>query len=231
MRARAFDHLQRLSWRWFDAQRTGRLVARVTRDLEEIGEVAHAPIAVRSHAVEVHDRPPQPRLPHRLWQIAPLRSDDQRHRRMRCGRLFRRPQFEAMVAVRGEPLDAEPERGIQHAVDPALFRALGFAGAEARGSPIALFRREHALEASTREIDRQSYIDLDRPGRLAHNANRRQHLAPGLRFAFLECALDVRIRGDLGPHGLEQGKPRVLRHGALPAPCITITRFDPAAGA
>ena len=41
MRARAFDHLQRLSWRWFDAQRTGRLVARVTRDLEEIGEVAH----------------------------------------------------------------------------------------------------------------------------------------------------------------------------------------------
>ncbi|TNC47316.1 ABC transporter ATP-binding protein [Rubellimicrobium rubrum] len=41
MRARAFDHLQRLSWRWYDTQRTGRLVARVTRDLEEIGEVAH----------------------------------------------------------------------------------------------------------------------------------------------------------------------------------------------
>jgi ATP-binding cassette subfamily B protein len=41
MRARAFEHLQRLSWRWFDSQRTGRLVARVTRDLEEIGEVAH----------------------------------------------------------------------------------------------------------------------------------------------------------------------------------------------
>ncbi len=33
MRAKAFDHLQRLSWRWFDNQRTGRLVARVTRDL------------------------------------------------------------------------------------------------------------------------------------------------------------------------------------------------------
>ncbi|MBD9528825.1 ABC transporter ATP-binding protein [Paracoccus sp. PAR01] len=41
MRARAFDHLTRLSWRWFDRARTGKLVARVTRDLEEIGEVAH----------------------------------------------------------------------------------------------------------------------------------------------------------------------------------------------
>jgi ATP-binding cassette subfamily B protein len=41
MRARAFSHLTRLSWRWFDRARTGKLVARVTRDLEEIGEVAH----------------------------------------------------------------------------------------------------------------------------------------------------------------------------------------------
>ncbi|MBL9073726.1 ABC transporter ATP-binding protein [Tabrizicola sp.] len=41
MRARAFAHLTRLSWRWFDHARTGKLVARVTRDLEEIGEVAH----------------------------------------------------------------------------------------------------------------------------------------------------------------------------------------------
>ncbi|MBL4919030.1 ABC transporter ATP-binding protein [Szabonella alba] len=41
MRARAFGHLTRLSWRWFDHARTGKLVARVTRDLEEIGEVAH----------------------------------------------------------------------------------------------------------------------------------------------------------------------------------------------
>ncbi|SMO44427.1 ABC transporter ATP-binding protein [Paracoccus laeviglucosivorans] len=41
MRARAFDHLTRLSWRWYDRSRTGKLVARVTRDLEEIGEVAH----------------------------------------------------------------------------------------------------------------------------------------------------------------------------------------------
>lgn len=41
MRARAFDHLTRLSWRWYDKTRTGKLVARVTRDLEEIGEVAH----------------------------------------------------------------------------------------------------------------------------------------------------------------------------------------------
>ena len=41
MRARAFDHLTRLSWRWYDRARTGKLVARVTRDLEEIGEIAH----------------------------------------------------------------------------------------------------------------------------------------------------------------------------------------------
>ncbi|SNR86823.1 ABC transporter ATP-binding protein [Puniceibacterium sediminis] len=41
MRRRAFDHLQRLSFSYFDRVRTGKLVARVTRDLEEIGEVAH----------------------------------------------------------------------------------------------------------------------------------------------------------------------------------------------
>ncbi|SHE93668.1 ATP-binding cassette, subfamily B [Loktanella atrilutea] len=41
MRRRAFEHLQRLSFAYFDKVRTGKLVARVTRDLEEIGEVAH----------------------------------------------------------------------------------------------------------------------------------------------------------------------------------------------
>ncbi|WCS26556.1 ABC transporter ATP-binding protein/permease [Methylobacterium sp. NMS14P] len=41
MRARAFDHLQKLSFRFYDSQKTGHLVARVTKDLEEIGEVAH----------------------------------------------------------------------------------------------------------------------------------------------------------------------------------------------
>lgn len=41
MRARAFDHLQKLSFRFFDGQKTGHLVARITKDLEEIGEVAH----------------------------------------------------------------------------------------------------------------------------------------------------------------------------------------------
>ena len=41
MRRRAFDHLQTLSFRFFDNQKTGHLVARVTKDLEEIGEVAH----------------------------------------------------------------------------------------------------------------------------------------------------------------------------------------------
>lgn len=41
MRARAFEHLQKLSFRFYDNQKTGHLVARVTKDLEEIGEVAH----------------------------------------------------------------------------------------------------------------------------------------------------------------------------------------------
>ncbi len=41
MRRRAFDHLQRLSFSFYDEQRTGHLIARVTKDLEDIGEVAH----------------------------------------------------------------------------------------------------------------------------------------------------------------------------------------------
>ena len=41
MRRRAFDHLQKLSFRFYDNQKTGHLVARVTKDLEEVGEVAH----------------------------------------------------------------------------------------------------------------------------------------------------------------------------------------------
>ncbi len=41
MRERAFDHLQKLSFRFYDNYKTGHLVARVTKDLEEIGEIAH----------------------------------------------------------------------------------------------------------------------------------------------------------------------------------------------
>jgi ATP-binding cassette subfamily B protein len=41
MRRRAFDHLQKLSFGYFDNQKTGHLVGRLTKDLEEIGEVAH----------------------------------------------------------------------------------------------------------------------------------------------------------------------------------------------
>ena len=41
MRRRAFDHLQKLSFGYFDNQKTGHLVARLTKDLEEVGEVAH----------------------------------------------------------------------------------------------------------------------------------------------------------------------------------------------
>ncbi|SNB75547.1 ATP-binding cassette, subfamily B [Arboricoccus pini] len=41
MRRKAFEHLQKLSFRYFDNQKTGRLVGRITKDLEDIGEVAH----------------------------------------------------------------------------------------------------------------------------------------------------------------------------------------------
>jgi ATP-binding cassette subfamily B protein len=41
MRRKIFDHLQKLSFRFYDNQKTGRLVARVTKDLEDVGEVAH----------------------------------------------------------------------------------------------------------------------------------------------------------------------------------------------
>ncbi|MET0169991.1 MAG: ABC transporter ATP-binding protein, partial [Aliihoeflea sp.] len=41
MRRKAFDHLQKLSFRFYDENKTGHLLARVTKDLEEIGEVAH----------------------------------------------------------------------------------------------------------------------------------------------------------------------------------------------
>ncbi|MEP9377801.1 ABC transporter ATP-binding protein [Aquabacter sp. CN5-332] len=41
MRRRAFDQIQKLSFSFFDNQKTGHLVARLTKNLEEVGEVAH----------------------------------------------------------------------------------------------------------------------------------------------------------------------------------------------
>jgi ATP-binding cassette subfamily B protein len=41
MRRKSFEHLQKLSFSFYDNQKTGHLVARVTKDLEEIGEIAH----------------------------------------------------------------------------------------------------------------------------------------------------------------------------------------------
>jgi ATP-binding cassette subfamily B protein len=41
MRREAFNHMQKLSFRYYDNQKTGHLVGRLTKDLEEIGEVAH----------------------------------------------------------------------------------------------------------------------------------------------------------------------------------------------
>ncbi|WP_102961427.1 ABC transporter ATP-binding protein [Mangrovicella endophytica] len=41
MRRKAFAHLQKLSFSYFDERKTGHLVARITKDLEEVGEVAH----------------------------------------------------------------------------------------------------------------------------------------------------------------------------------------------
>lgn len=41
MRRKIFEHLQKLSFRFYDNTKTGHLVARVTKDLEDVGEVAH----------------------------------------------------------------------------------------------------------------------------------------------------------------------------------------------
>ena len=41
MRRRAFDHLQKLSFSFFDNSKTGALIIHVTKDLEDVGEVAH----------------------------------------------------------------------------------------------------------------------------------------------------------------------------------------------
>jgi len=41
MRRQAFDHIQKLSFSYFDNHKTGHLITHVTKDLEEVGEVAH----------------------------------------------------------------------------------------------------------------------------------------------------------------------------------------------
>ncbi|HMN27456.1 MAG TPA: ABC transporter ATP-binding protein [Caldilineaceae bacterium] len=41
MRTRLFDHVQKLSFRYFDNTKTGHLIARITTDLQDIGELAH----------------------------------------------------------------------------------------------------------------------------------------------------------------------------------------------
>nr|WP_210429302.1 ABC transporter ATP-binding protein [Paenibacillus dendritiformis] len=41
MRKKLFDHVQKLSFRFFDNNKTGHLVSRMTNDLMDIGEIAH----------------------------------------------------------------------------------------------------------------------------------------------------------------------------------------------
>jgi ATP-binding cassette subfamily B protein len=41
MRKKLFEHIQKLSFRFFDNNKTGHLIARITNDLNEIGEIAH----------------------------------------------------------------------------------------------------------------------------------------------------------------------------------------------
>src|SRR5690606_35023522 len=44
MRRKLFDHIQKLSFRFFDTNKTGHLIARITNDLNDIGEIApHGP--------------------------------------------------------------------------------------------------------------------------------------------------------------------------------------------
>ena len=41
MRRKLFDHIQSLSHRFFDNSKTGHLIAHITTDLQDIGELAH----------------------------------------------------------------------------------------------------------------------------------------------------------------------------------------------
>src|SRR5262245_57861696 len=41
LRRRSFDHLQKLSFSFYDNHKTGHLIGRVTKDLEDVGELAH----------------------------------------------------------------------------------------------------------------------------------------------------------------------------------------------
>lgn len=41
MRRQAFEHLQKLSFSYFDNKKTGHIITHVTKDLEEVGEIAH----------------------------------------------------------------------------------------------------------------------------------------------------------------------------------------------
>ena len=41
MRTKLFDHIQKLTFRYFDNNKTGHLIARITTDLQDIGELAH----------------------------------------------------------------------------------------------------------------------------------------------------------------------------------------------
>lgn len=41
MRTKLFDHIQKLTFRYFDNTKTGHLIARITTDLQDIGEMAH----------------------------------------------------------------------------------------------------------------------------------------------------------------------------------------------
>lgn len=41
MRNQLFSHVQRMSFRFFDKKKTGKLVSRMTNDLMDIGEIAH----------------------------------------------------------------------------------------------------------------------------------------------------------------------------------------------
>ena len=80
MRRRAFDHLQKLSFSYFDKQKTGHLVARVTKDLEEVGE--SSPPRTGRFVHRCHDIPGRaghdagrqraPRADHRPRRVPPM---------------------------------------------------------------------------------------------------------------------------------------------------------------
>jgi ATP-binding cassette subfamily B protein len=138
MRRKAFEHLQKLSFGYFDNQKTGHLVGRLTKDLEEIGEVAHHGPEDLFIAVMTFDR--------RLHPDAVGQRAARRHHRRRgaADRLGHRPLW--------RPHD----RQLAHAVQPRRRLQRPHRG-ECRRHPRRPGLRQRGARARLFAVDNQNY--------------------------------------------------------------------------